>query len=341
MNGLELSKAYYTEIGLPMLEQQFPALLPRLAAGLVGEGSECFGFDDEISRDHDFGPGFCLWLNEEDFAAYGRELQEAYDRLPDSLSHSGTGDGQTRFHGFPLRVESARGSGRVGVHEITTFYARYTGRKTLPQTGLDWLRIPEENLALVTNGAVFRDPAGLFSHWRSALQAYFPEDVRIKKIAARAAEMARTGQYNYGRCMRRGEYVAAEMAIAGFLRSAMSMICLLNRLYTPYYKWMHRMLREHLPELSAGAAVSLLEELSLTESQHSAWTSEIIRAENPYINKADKKVLLTEEICRITADELRKQGLSSCDSLFLEDHTWEIMDKIRDPDLRGLHVLAG
>ena len=54
MQGLELAKRYYEEVGRPMLERDFPELLPRLAAGLVGDGSECLGFDDAISQDHDF-----------------------------------------------------------------------------------------------------------------------------------------------------------------------------------------------------------------------------------------------------------------------------------------------
>ena len=56
MNGLELAESYFETYGRPMLEKEFPHLLPYLAAGLCGSGSECFGFDDEISRNTDFSP---------------------------------------------------------------------------------------------------------------------------------------------------------------------------------------------------------------------------------------------------------------------------------------------
>ena len=65
MKGLELSEAFYETFGKPMLEEQFPELLPSLAVGLFGSGSECFGYDDDISQDHDFEPGFCIFLPDE------------------------------------------------------------------------------------------------------------------------------------------------------------------------------------------------------------------------------------------------------------------------------------
>ncbi len=68
MKGLELSRAYYEEYGKPMIDTQLAQYKPYLAAGLVGEGSECLGFDDELSTDHDFGPAFCLWVPEELYA---------------------------------------------------------------------------------------------------------------------------------------------------------------------------------------------------------------------------------------------------------------------------------
>ena len=62
MKGLELSRKYFKAFGEPMLERDFPDLLRLSAVGLCGEGSECLGYDDDISSDHDFEPGFCIFI---------------------------------------------------------------------------------------------------------------------------------------------------------------------------------------------------------------------------------------------------------------------------------------
>ena len=56
MKGLELCELYYKEVGAPMIAGKFPGYEEKIAVGLVGDGSECFGYDDELSRDHDWGP---------------------------------------------------------------------------------------------------------------------------------------------------------------------------------------------------------------------------------------------------------------------------------------------
>lgn len=57
MKGLELCREYFENYGRAMLEE-FPEIKDRIAVGLAGEGSECLGFDDELSRDHEFRTGF-------------------------------------------------------------------------------------------------------------------------------------------------------------------------------------------------------------------------------------------------------------------------------------------
>ena len=98
MNGLQLAELFYTEQCAPMLRRSFPALVPRIAAGLVGEGSECMGFDDAISRDHDWGAGLCLWLNDDDYAQEGERLAKELASLPDT------------FQGYPVRASHASGA---------------------------------------------------------------------------------------------------------------------------------------------------------------------------------------------------------------------------------------
>ena len=82
MKGLEISRNFWEEYGRPMIENEFAEYADRIAAGLVGHGSECFGFDDELSTDHDFDAGFCIWLTEEDEKLFGFKLFRAYSKLP-------------------------------------------------------------------------------------------------------------------------------------------------------------------------------------------------------------------------------------------------------------------
>ena len=81
MQGLELARRYFETYGLPLLETEFAAQKDQIAAGLVGRGSECFGYDDEQSKDHDFEAGFCFWLTDEAEQAFGFPLMRAYNHL--------------------------------------------------------------------------------------------------------------------------------------------------------------------------------------------------------------------------------------------------------------------
>ena len=106
MKGLELSRAYWEKCALPLFRRELPAFLERAAVGLVGEGSECFGFDDEISQDHDWGPGFCLWLPEGEWAEWQDAVEALLARLPDTY------EGFSAWSG----ARQAYGTGRAFVH---------------------------------------------------------------------------------------------------------------------------------------------------------------------------------------------------------------------------------
>ena len=303
--GLAIAQAYYEAVGRPMLERKFASQLSRMAIGLAGDGSECLGFDDALSRDHDWGPSFCIWLTSEDYVTFGQELQRAYDALPGE------------FAGFPARRVFAGGEGRVGVLRIADFYRQFIGMARAPESIVEWSQLPENFLAKATNGAVFSDPLGKFSEIRNALLRYYPEDVRLKKIAVRAATMAQSGQYNYPRCLKRGERVAATCALGEFVQAACSMVYLLNHRYRPFYKWAHRGLRE-LPILS-GVHQRLTD--LCTARDGAAAQAEI------------------EQICSMVRQEWARQHIVEGTSDFLIDYSSAIAAKIQDEKLRSLPLL--
>ena len=228
MKGLDLARDYYIQCGRPMIQEKFESYASRITVGLCGEGSECFGFDDEISKDHDFGPAFCMWLDREVMEKTGERLIAEYEALP------------AFFGGMPARRDSRMSGHRIGVWESGAFYRHFLGSPEGPQTLIEWLNLPDSYLAVAVNGKIFQEGSGSFLEVRNRLKAGHPEDVRIKKMVARAANMSQAGQYNLPRSLKRGETVAAELALAEFVRHGMGMIYLLNHRYAPFYKWLHR-----------------------------------------------------------------------------------------------------
>lgn len=305
VKGLDLCRAYFNEVCYPLLEKEFSQFLPRMAAGLIGEGSECYGFDDEISRDHDFGPSFQIYIPKEDMPVYGERLKSRLETLPKT------------FQGFGARIESQYGDGRVGVFAIEDFYRKFIAAEGVPETLSHWRQIPENALSTVTNGEVFFDNYGKFTQIREELKKGYPEDVRLKKIAARLMKMAQSGQYNFPRCNKRKEYVAARLALSEFMSVSMSLVYLLNHAYRPYYKWVHRGLLD-LPVLGK-EAYDKMQRLS------------ILSLEKDY----REMEWLVEEFCVQCVEALKAQGLTTSSEAFLLAQGPEVLKRIKEPALRN------
>ena len=294
-----------------MLEREFGDVVSRIAVGRVGHGSECFGYDDEISRDHDWFTGFRLWITEEDERAFGFRLERAYLKLRKEFPPDGEGGGTG---------SSKLGDAEDGVIAIGEFYRRHLGFPGAPENWRQWLHTPGHAFAEATNGAVFRDDLGVFSGIRDAILNGMPEDVRRKKIAARAVFMAQSGQYNYLRCLRHGEPGAAALALGEFVRNAAEMVFLLNRRFAPYYKWVFRAMRD-LPKL--GSCSASLADLLTGPGSVEAKTEKI------------------ERVCADIVSELKAQALTDRDDVYLEPHAFSIQSGIGNHEIRELHIMEG
>lgn len=298
--ALTAAEEYYEKYGRPMLHEKFPEYEEYIAAGLAGEGSDCFGYDDEISIDHDYGTGFCIWLPEEQYQVIGGRMQKAYEELLRDEP------------GEIVRRDTPEGTGRLGVTSVERFYYRFLGRSSAPEKLTDWFRVPEKLLASAVNGRVFSDPCGQFTEIREKIRDFYPKDVLLKKIAARAFTMGQAGQYNYPRSVRRGDRAACYFARSEFIKAAVSMWYLLNRKYMPYYKWAFRGLDDIAG--SSGMKDSLYRLIVLDDLEEAAETGQQI----------------IEGICETVIKELAEHGCTSSNNSFMVDQAAEIMKEIND-----------
>ncbi len=303
VSGMELCRAYYETYGRAMIHEKFPAYEEQIAVGLVGEGSDCFGYDDEASRDHDWGPSFLMWVSDRVYEEIGEALQAAYEELPRT------------FLGYTYRT-SRQGIGRRGVQTIRNFYGRLLGMEHMEgiykameteNPGLIPFRQMEEDaLAAAVNGSVFRDDQGIFTQIRTLLKKCYPQRLRYLRIAEAAARFCQYGQYNSRRMLGRGDRLSSRILLGRASQEALKLVYYMAEQFPPHDKW----LAEGVRRLEGGMYQTL----------------------PPLLLKALDSS--EEEACRIMeqaggllAHELYRAGYISDIDSFLEEHVAELLYK--------------
>lgn len=254
MQGLALSEKYFFDCGLPILKTHFPELADRVAAGLIGNGSEVAGFDDEISRDHNWGPRFILFMSAADKARHGQAVQAALDReLPEEHC---TAAFQLKSEAFPASPAP------VATPEESCCFN--TGFTAAPENDKDWLAIPEHRLFEFTAGKVFYEPTPLISPLREAF-AYYPEMVWRKRLSYIWLQMSHCA--NISRTVARGNRVTSHAFLAWAMECCMRLAFLLNRRYAPFRKWLYHAFKDltQLPDGACGKMEALLGMTDLAE----------------------------------------------------------------------------
>ena len=222
VSGAALSRVFYDELVGPAIGARWPGL-PH-AAGRLGSGSDVLGFDDAVSRDHDFGLRMNLLVPRD----VARQVDAHLDTvLPD------------RFSGYPARFATTwdpQVRHRVQVEDVDSFVASRIGVTACEAlTVADWLSLTGQAVLEVTAGPVFVDTAGGLTAVRERL-AWYPHDLWVYVVATDWARIAQELPL-VGRAAERGDDLGSRVVASRLVDVAMHLAHLLERRWPPYAKW--------------------------------------------------------------------------------------------------------
>jgi hypothetical protein len=223
---IDVSHDFFNEIVKPILEREFPTETAQSAFGVFGYGSEVLRLDDGYSRDHHWG----LRIN----AIMPQKLFEA--RQADIMRTVGA-QLPTTWRGHALREGYTAGGG-LEIASLESYLTRTIGLDRPPQTYTDWLNIPEEDILHITGGEVWHDPRGQFTAIRQTLQGYYPEPVRLRRIAHWCRYYSGMGTYALKRAILRQNELYCVTTFARAIKLGVQLAFLIDKQYYPYDKWL-------------------------------------------------------------------------------------------------------
>lgn len=236
--GLDLAEGFFREAVGPIVDAVIPGL--EYSAALIGRGSEVFGFDTEMSADHDWGPRAMLFLRPGDLEIHGTKLSAvlgerlplSYRGYPTNWSQPDAGDNGTQClcptKAYPINH-------RVEILSIKGFLGHYLGVDV--DAGLsaaDWLTLPHQKLRSLCAGRVFRDDLGLKSVRHRF--SWYPHDVWLYVLASCWSRIDQEEPLT-GRAGSAGDRVGSAIIAWRLAREIMRLAFMMQRVYPPYAKW--------------------------------------------------------------------------------------------------------
>jgi hypothetical protein len=236
--GLDLSRLLYEDAVAPLLAEEYPGL--RYAAARIGSGSEVLGYDAERSADHEWGPRLYLFVDRGAAVALAEPIRRLLsERLPKTIAGWPT---NFRENDDPLdpvgRMEETAGpvNHRIAVHTVPDWLQSQLGLNQAEPTTLDWLAMPQQRLAEVVGGAVYRDEPGELTQARERL-AFYPDQVWRYLLACQWQRVSQEEAF-VGRAAEAGDELGSAMVAGRLVREAMRLALLQSRRYAPYNKWL-------------------------------------------------------------------------------------------------------
>jgi hypothetical protein len=212
-NGAALSRAFYEAVVAPMLD------VPH-AAGRLGSGSDVLGFDDAMSRDHDWGLRLTVLVE--------GDAHEVNERLERELPAD--------FAGHPVRFPTSWTpvGHQIEVDTVAGFAEHHLG--VVPQDEIDWLLLTGQSVLEVVAGPVFHDGPGALTDLRSQL-SWYPPDVEAYVVTSQWHRINQELPF-VGRTRDIRDELGSRVIIGRLARDVMHLTLLLEQRWSPYSKWL-------------------------------------------------------------------------------------------------------
>lgn len=225
LSGAEFARRFHADVVAPLLAQAMPGL--GYAAGRLGSGSDVLGFDDAMSRDHDWGCRLTLLVDEADRGAVPQITGLLERELPGS------------YRGHPVRFPVTWDPSRTHNVDVATVAGFATSRLGVDPAGglqaLDWLVLTGQSVLEVIAGPVFTDRTAELAPVRAALR-WYPPDIERYVLAAGWQRLAQEMPM-VGRIAERGDELGSRLLSARLAGDLMWLAFAVSRQWPPYPKW--------------------------------------------------------------------------------------------------------